>query len=310
MKLLFPGYYKPTEEEFKKLWDDAIFIFDTNVLLDIYRFSKNTKKTLINVIQFLDDRIWIPYRVAVEYHRNLNVAISEQLRNYDDTIKKISDLDKHISHSRHPFINEKDVHKEIKAFCNQKLKQLKRDKKNIEKLIINNPIKERLAILLTGKIGECPSKEEIEKILKEGPSRFDEKIPPGFEDYFDPQKKGNDRFGDLLIWKEILKKSKTEKRDIIFVTNDGKEDWYLSHSGKTLGPHPLLIDEFIKETKRNFYCYQTKQFLKYYSQHFTKEVGNDVLMEVESDYTGLQTFSSLFKLFTGETANTGSTNRR
>lgn len=33
MRDLFSEYYRPTDEEFSRLWQDAIFVFDTNVLL-------------------------------------------------------------------------------------------------------------------------------------------------------------------------------------------------------------------------------------------------------------------------------------
>ncbi len=36
MRDLFPGYYRPTEEEFAKMWQEGIFVFDANVLLNIY----------------------------------------------------------------------------------------------------------------------------------------------------------------------------------------------------------------------------------------------------------------------------------
>jgi hypothetical protein len=31
MRTMFPGYYRPTEEEFKKMWQECIFSFDANV---------------------------------------------------------------------------------------------------------------------------------------------------------------------------------------------------------------------------------------------------------------------------------------
>jgi hypothetical protein len=31
----FHGYYQPTEEEVNQLWDEAIYVFDANILLNI-----------------------------------------------------------------------------------------------------------------------------------------------------------------------------------------------------------------------------------------------------------------------------------
>jgi len=46
--------------------------------------------------------------------------------------------------------------------------------------------------------------------------------------------RGN-KFGDLIIWKEMIEKAKAEKRPIIFVTDDGKSDWWHIHSSRQKG---------------------------------------------------------------------------
>ena len=53
------------------------------------------------------------------------------------------------------------------------------------------------------------------------------------------------KFGDFFLWKELLEHGKEQKRPIIFVTDDKKEDWWLKVKGRTLGPRPELIAEFI-----------------------------------------------------------------
>ncbi len=36
MKDKFIGYYKPSEADFKRMWEKGVFTFDTNFLLDFY----------------------------------------------------------------------------------------------------------------------------------------------------------------------------------------------------------------------------------------------------------------------------------
>ncbi len=43
MKGIFKGYHQPTEEEFSQLWRNALFVFDTNVLLNLYRYQSATR---------------------------------------------------------------------------------------------------------------------------------------------------------------------------------------------------------------------------------------------------------------------------
>ena len=82
-------------------------------------------------------------------------------------------------------------------------------------------------------------------------------IPPGYED---KEKKVDSRlYGDLVIWKEILKKAEEKpKRPIIFITNDS--DWLLEIDGRSMGPRPELVKEIYDSTGTRFYIYPTDRF--------------------------------------------------
>lgn len=58
----------------------------------------------------------------------------------------------------------------------------------------------------------------------EGPGRFEHRMPPGFRDEDKPE----NRFGDLIIWFEILAKSASSAVDfpkVLFISRDEKSDW-------------------------------------------------------------------------------------
>jgi predicted nucleic acid-binding protein len=62
------------------------------------------------------------------------------------------------------------------------------------------------------------------KANREGDTRFEHRLPPGFKD----GSKSENRFGDLIIWYEILIKSKELKDNfdhVVFLSNDEKSDW-------------------------------------------------------------------------------------
>ena len=79
MKNLFPGHYKPSEEEFQKLWAECIFVFDTNILLNVYRYSEKTRERLFEILGLLQDRIWLPYQVAYEYQEERLTGLKQKL---------------------------------------------------------------------------------------------------------------------------------------------------------------------------------------------------------------------------------------
>jgi len=54
-------------ENFQELWDKATFVLDANVLLNLYRFPKGAAHDLLDVLERLSDRLWLPHQATVEY---------------------------------------------------------------------------------------------------------------------------------------------------------------------------------------------------------------------------------------------------
>lgn len=70
----------------------------------------------------------------------------------------------------------------------------------------------------------------------------------------------------MLIWKELIEYSKKNKKPLIFVTDDGKEDWWKKENGITIRPREELIKEFYDLTGIRILIYNSDQFLKFAKQ--------------------------------------------
>lgn len=66
MKGTFPGYYRPTSEEFSLLWDSCTFFVDANVLLNLYGYSDNRRDQLQSILEKIQERLRMPNQFAVE----------------------------------------------------------------------------------------------------------------------------------------------------------------------------------------------------------------------------------------------------
>ncbi len=66
MRELFPGYYRPTQEQFQQMWQECIFVFDANVLLNIYRYTSETREELFDILESLKERTWLPHQAMLE----------------------------------------------------------------------------------------------------------------------------------------------------------------------------------------------------------------------------------------------------
>ncbi len=148
-----------------------------------------------------------------------------------------------------------------------------------------------------GKIGEPFSKDQLEEIFKDGESRKPQELPPGYKD---SKKEKGERphhfwngiqipreYGDLILWHQILEHAKKEEtsRHIVFITDDGKEDWWWivnSRGSKTIGPRPELVNEImIKSGVSRFYMYNSENFLKYAKQYLKVQISDESVKQVQ-----------------------------
>lgn len=278
MKTLFPGYYCQNEHKRKSLWNDCLFVLDTNVLLDIYRYSQKSASEILNVLKEISDRLWIPYQVAKEYHENLYKTIKEQTSNYMGVIKHLEDLQKTISAKRGlPFLAECDI-ADFDGFCVVLKKKLEKQQKKVRLSLLENKYKDNLAKLLSGKINAKPKEDKLDELRKEGKIRYEKKIPPGYKDANKPE---DERYGDFILWTEIKEYAKLKKKNIIFVTNDQKEDWFLIIDGLTIGARPELIAEFQQDTSRKIYICTLERFMDNLKNHIKVSITQTVVAEIQ-----------------------------
>ena len=56
MKVKFSQFYRPSKEEFQKMWEKGLFVFDTSVLLNLYEYSIDTRNNILEIINILLSR--------------------------------------------------------------------------------------------------------------------------------------------------------------------------------------------------------------------------------------------------------------
>ncbi|HBA36834.1 TPA: hypothetical protein DCZ15_03090 [Candidatus Falkowbacteria bacterium] len=265
MKSSFFEYYNLDEAERSRILREGILIFDASSLLNLYQYSQNTINSLLNVLEGNKERLWLPHQFAKEYHKNRLKEIRVQSKAYESSVQNLENqLGNLISKSCvHPFLDVDD-----KAFrsINKNVKKIKQQldqyKKDHPVWFRDDFIMDKITEFYNGKIGKI-SDIKIEDVLKEGEERGKNKIPPGYMDYKD--KKGNDRFGDFIGWKEIINQAQTRGKDVVFIIDDIKEDWWLfddPHTKRIVCPRPELIKEFKDLANQNIIFYKMDRFLE------------------------------------------------
>jgi hypothetical protein len=150
-------------------------------------------------------------------------------------------------------------------------------------MFFNDTIRDELTSILNGKVGEPCSESDIGKIIEAGKRRYEKKVPPGWKD--SGKDGGNledlQKYGDLILWFQIIDKAKSAKKNIIFVTDDKKEDWWWKIEGKTIGPHYDLVKEFVFKTGFQFYMYQADPFMEFAKRYLDHDIDQTAIDEVK-----------------------------
>ena len=248
-----------TLEEFQGICtSEHLIVLDTNTLLELYRKPSNISMDIIKAFKQIIDRIYVPRQVYDEYLKNYHkvsgnekskyknvhselsqiiICLQENIasriteyrkHNYTDISKLQSDLDGKI----------KDIKNIVKEFENNHKQESER---NLD-FILNDKVKEFVDLLVErGNVGTAIPFSERMLILQEGKVRFENLIPPGYEDN---EKVGADRYGDLFIWKNIIEVAKEKNANILFVCNDVKGDWWEKEKKCPIDLRKELLEEF------------------------------------------------------------------
>ncbi len=312
MELLKKIHRNNEQIDFKSIWKKGVFIFDSNVLLDLYRLPVSAREDLFNVFQNekFKDRIWIGFQVLLEFLNNRLEVISDQKNKFNQVKKLVkstiteyeesnSTLKKELNNlklaQRHSLIEPEKYIKEenfdnSKNFLKEFIEYL--DKLEEKQFDVNEDdiIKEKVLDIFEKNVGVSFDQESLENIYKEGEERYKNEVPPG---YMDRTKKGFypyenksfvRKYGDLLLWKEIIEKCKKEKIEYaVLVTGDIKEDWWQKKRGKKLGARMELLNEIYSQATNldTFYMYDTSSFLQYAKQEIDENIKDSSITETK-----------------------------
>jgi len=301
MKNMFPTYYQYNQEDYKNIWDNGLFVVDANVLLNLYRYTEETQRELLQILTNLSDRLWIPHQVGLEYLSNRVSVILEQIEAFDQITRSLNSSSQAVVQDlsekfkkfkkRHPSIELDSITKDITQYFEDLIKKTRDNKQNHPDLLQEDPILEKITALFDNKVGEPFTQEELEDLFSQGERRYEKQFPPGYKDL--KSKKGlikyykdliiKSEYGDLIVWKQIIKKASSDKVSIIFITDDVKEDWWNIIKGRTIGPRNELVNEFNYETNnQKFAMYSTQRFMEYASTFLESSINLQAIEEIET----------------------------
>lgn len=270
--------------------DNTLIIMDSNVWLDLYKLPQTAIKCIVDAIERNRSIFWIPKQVYIEFNRHIIKSRDEALNRYKEIKKTSCEL---LSNTKNE-INQKFENLKRNNILDAVTIQGNFDNK-IKDIIsylkeclntLDNVYQEEISCISKEKdiimeLVESLHKEsntngfttiELLEIYEEGEIRYKYKVPPGYSDALkkEPRESENDfllrKYGDLIIWKEILNKVRTTDTNLLFIQNEKKSDWWELSVSTTKRISKVLVQEFQAMTAENskFHMINFEQLLKLY----------------------------------------------
>src|SRR5262249_22552959 len=262
MREVYPAYQSRTHEEFRQLWDKAIFAFDANSLLDLYRISERARNNYLQILKSLQDRLWLPHQAGLEFYANREEVVDAGLKAFT----KIPEFAKKAASDFRTAIREYESYQwtdldDIAQTFDRAAKRIGRTLRNVpqkwKRLQNRDPIEPVLADIFKNQVGKPYA--DMDRIYERAERRVALRMPPGFKE----RKEDYRKYGDVVIWFQLLDHGKEIGKPIVWVSRDNKEDWWLREGGKVKGPRPELIHEMHTVAAVAFHMYSPDQFLKH-----------------------------------------------
>lgn len=237
-----------------------VVILDTNVLLNVYRYSPEFSEFALECLNVIKNYIILSATVRLEYEKHCRGEFSKMERRTEEaskeTAKQIETAKRKIIDSCHSLerLQFQDVG-DLKISLSEKIDAVK--------AVLDNYFEEHAALGLiqhswagvdylrnfvlemdsNGQVMDSPSQEDIYRWCDEGEKRYKAEIPPGYKDA--KNKDGVRKYSDLVFWQETLRYAKNGSTNVVFVTDDVKADWWEFSDGSRQF-HTKLIEEFRK----------------------------------------------------------------
>ncbi|WP_282019107.1 PIN-like domain-containing protein [Salegentibacter mishustinae] len=255
-----------------------------------FEYLKNRKKTISEPLK--NNGKDISY-YSIEKHYLMN--INKEYKSINSSISEIKKLMNEVNSAtkksdRHPHLPEDifssfkiDLDKfsqDINQFDEHRLKfetKIKEHIKSIRNEITDLESKDDVldAINTYFILGVDHEYSEKLKLANEASKRYLNSIPPG---YLDNNKDGLQKYGDFYIWDQIIDYALKNRKSVIFICDDLKDDWCVqekNNRNRISYPRPELSKEFFEKTGYRFWMYSLSQWPFYSNKYLNTELNVD-----------------------------------
>ena len=262
--------------------DDSIVILDTNVLLIPYKLKRQDLSEIEKVYEVLSrqERLLLPEHVAREFAVNKQTKLGDLYHTVNQRMVSVPKVpDAAILNDLVEYKKLDEDFKILSQSVDSYNKSVKELAKKIKDWSWNDPVLNMYSQFFNSSTIKNHTKTD-EEVGKELSRRQKHSIAPGYKD----KSKDDNAAGDLNVWLTILELGATLKKDIIFVSEDRKPDWWNQASGGAFSPKFELVNEYRSVSEgKNIHLLSFSEFLEAF--HAPADTVEDVKKVEEEAYT-------------------------
>ena len=287
----FEHFVPPDPDTIRIGITSGLVVLDSNVLLSAYRFAPESRSELLEVLELVGERLWLPHQVGLEFHRNRLKVIAEYDAAYKDAIDTLGQRRKEILPPLHDKIRElsnrvalpSKERDELLGMLDSSFARLGaaledlRDGHGVGQPAAPDSIFNKISEIFSGKMGSPFSGEDEKVELAEALSRVQNKQPPGYKDA-----DKDEPHGDYFVWCQALREARKRQSSVlVLVTNDAKEDWYMRLKGQVVMARPELALECASRSGARLVMLPTRLFLSHARKYLEAEVSDETIRQAE-----------------------------
>lgn len=289
----FSGYVTPTNEDWQNVLSNGMVVVDTNVLLNLYRYNRDARTSLVSTLERFGTRLWVPNQVMVEFWRNRDSALEDPEKQLQQSISVLrSNLDKSIADLR-SWVNRvsldrpnaRNLEAALQNAFDEVIGSMERvvDSSGLGmgRETYNDGVISVLSALLDGKVGGPLEAADYANCIAEGKRRLEAQVPPGYKDKKKEARGDDSEVGDYLVWLQLMREAKSRSNDVLLVTGDTKEDWWRLRNRMTVGPRNELAEELLREAGVRLYMLKPDRLLVLARDILEVAVSEDSVQNVE-----------------------------
>lgn len=299
----------PEAEDRTDFFRSGLIVFDTSALLSLYSVDPSAREQLVNLLTQIQERIWIPHQVGLEFAKNREAAARSRSRALVNAKKVVQNAEKAALRSLEAAIEtvlELRASSMIDRLWDRAAAKVDTDSlrsrlegamapviaeldtlnaeqdRSIKDVSRHDPVLEAISPLFAKRIGPAYSSTELRAVVNEAIEfRYPNRIPPG---YHDKGKSDSVRHaGDYVLWRQLIdmaRKSWSTKK-VVFVTNDAKPDWWeMDDNGNAVRPHRELVQEIRDQAGADVLILNLTDFVTQARDSLSIEVSADTVDQV------------------------------